>query len=152
MYDSMRTGDVPTTTKKAIASLLNSPRQLICLHFPEVTQQQGGCECGLFALAYAYTLCSGGDPCRLYYIQKDFRKHFKACIDCKQLKPFPSNVLIDNPRPPIKSTFRVYCTCRLPDTGDQCMLCRAWFHFTCVGLEAGHKVKGLWLCMKCDKS
>ena len=21
-----------------------------------------------------------------------------------------------------------------------------------VGLEAGHKVKGLWLCMKCDKS
>ena len=52
----------------------------------------------------------------------------------QQLKHFSSKISECDPSLPMKSTFRTYCMCRLPDTGDnmvQCTLCYAWFHYTC---------------------
>ena len=31
----------------------------------------------------------------------------------------------------------------------KCSKCKEWFHYTCVDLEPGTKIKGSWLCAKC---
>ena len=53
VFDSMHTGDIPLSTKEAIASLLCTTKKSISLVFPDVQQQPNSCDCGLFALAYA---------------------------------------------------------------------------------------------------
>ena len=67
IYDSMRTGDVSTSTKEDIATLLHSAEKRIYLLFPEVQQQRDGSSCGLYALAYAQTLAEGKDPSKFEY-------------------------------------------------------------------------------------
>ena len=49
---------------ESVATLINSPRENIYLHFPDVQQQTDSFSCGLFALAYAYSLCKGKNPCK----------------------------------------------------------------------------------------
>ena len=39
-----------------------------------VQQQRGGNDCGPMAIAFAYTLCSGGDPSKVRYSQKILRQ------------------------------------------------------------------------------
>ena len=31
-----------------------------------------------------------------------------------------------------------------------CDKCPLWYHFTCVGIKEGHKIKGKWYCAKCN--
>ena len=51
IYDSMRTGDLSSSTKDDIATLLQCTEKRIFLLFPEVQQQRDGSSCGLFVLA-----------------------------------------------------------------------------------------------------
>ena len=69
----MRTGDLCPNGKEAIASLVEHT-------FPDVQQQDGGFDCGLYALAFGYSLCAGTDPAKLVYIQAEFRSHFLRCL------------------------------------------------------------------------
>jgi len=39
------------------------------LTFPDVQQQAGDSDCGLYTLAFAYTLCSGIDLAKISYKQ-----------------------------------------------------------------------------------
>jgi len=75
-YDSMRTGDVPTSTKESIATLLNTSARTVYLVYPDVQQQTNRSSCRLFALAFAHTLCEGQDPSRITYCQDSLRSHF----------------------------------------------------------------------------
>ena len=62
IYDSLRTGDIAISTKECIAALINCQTQYIYLLYPDVEQQKDGSSCGLYALAFAYSLCNGEDP------------------------------------------------------------------------------------------
>ena len=62
VFDSMRTGDIPQSTKEAVASLLCTTKRFISLVFPDVQQQPNHCDCGLFALAYASSVCNNLNP------------------------------------------------------------------------------------------
>ena len=90
VFDSMRTGEISIEVKEGIASIMCSSRAVIETIFPYVTQQVGSCDCGLFSLAYAYTICAREEPSTLVYSQTKLHKHFKSSIDYKQIKPFPS--------------------------------------------------------------
>ena len=152
VYDSMRTGDIPLSTKEVIASLLNLRQTYIYLTFPDVQQQVGGSECGLYSLAFAYTLCSGKDPACLEYNQAQFRSHFLHCLKSKDVDPFPHSVVMKNPGKSLFRKFKVYCLCRLPHTGDsmvQCSECLEWYHFNCVGLEEDAVLPEEWRCITC---
>ena len=69
VYDSMCTGDIPMNTKELIASLVRLSQTYIFLTFPDAHQQFGSSDCGLYSLAFAYTLSSGKDPAKLEYNQ-----------------------------------------------------------------------------------
>ena len=68
VYDSMCTGDIPMHTKEVIASLVRLSQTYLFLTFPDVQQQVGSSDCGLYSLAFAYSLSSGKDPAKLEYI------------------------------------------------------------------------------------
>lgn len=72
VYDSSRIGDMPISSKEVVASLVKTYNKHITLTFPDVQQQTGGADCGLFVLAFAHTLCAGGIPEKMTYIQNAF--------------------------------------------------------------------------------
>ena len=145
IYDSMRTGDVTTSTKEDIATLLHSTGKRIYLLFPEVQQQKDGSSCGLYALAFAQTLAEGKDPSKIVYPDgATLRTHLLQSILARKLTCLYKGPALYNPGPPLKSIFSIYRSCRLLDRGDEIVLCNAcneWFHFTCVNLQPGTKLK-----------
>ena len=118
MFDSMCTGDIPLSTKEAVASLLCTTKRFISLVFPDVQQQPNHYDCGLFALAYASSVCNNLDPATINYDQHCLRPHFLKCLKNGEFKSFPCEPKPLNPRPPLRNSFCVYCFCRLPDRGD----------------------------------
>lgn len=152
IFDSMRTGDIPLSTKEVVASLMKLSQTYIFLTFPDVQQQVGGSECGLYSLAFAYSLCSGRDPARLEYNQAHFREHLLQCLRKREISDFPHSAVMKNPKKPLLRKFAVYCLCRLPNTGDsmvQCSKCLEWFHFTCIDLEEDAQLPEEWCCTAC---
>ena len=99
------------------------------LTFLDVQQQVGSSDCGLYSLAFAYTLCNGRDLAKLEYYQVQFREHFLECLKNGVIDAFPHTVM-KNPKKPFLGKFSVYFIC-LPNTGDsmvQCCDCKEWLH------------------------
>ena len=142
VFDSMRIGEIPLSTKEAIASLLGTTRKSISL-IVDVQQQSNSYDCGLFALAYASSICDGVDPTTINYKQYNLHPHFLKCLMKGEYHNFPIEPVHRNPGHPLRNSFRVYCTCRLPDSGDdmiRCERCSQWYHYTCVGIELGEEL------------
>ena len=59
----------------------------------DVQRQEGSNDCGLFALAYMYTLCSGNNPSLCAYTQSKMRDHYNNCITNKYFDAFPQTSL-----------------------------------------------------------
>ena len=81
------------------------------------------------------------------------RSHLLRCIMGKETISFHTGPALDNPGPTFKSFFKIYCSCRLLDCGDDMILCDAckqWYHFTCVGMQPGTKVDAKWYCDDCS--
>ena len=154
VFDSLRSGDISVSTKEAIATIVYTTRKSILLSFGDVQQQSNGYDCGLFALAYASSVCSGIDPTLIKYRSYELRSHFLKCPTKGEHQDFPVEPVTRKPGHPMNSSFRIYCFCRLPDSGDdmvKCERCHEWYHYTCVGFELGKKISGLWLCKQCSK-
>ena len=58
-----------------------------------VQQQEGGSDCGLFAIAFATSLVFGQCPTLWRYTQKSMRKHLMDCLEKKDICPFPSRAV-----------------------------------------------------------
>ncbi|CAF3975988.1 unnamed protein product [Rotaria sordida] len=57
----------------------------VALSFENVQQHIGGHDCGLFALAFATSLCYGDIPSSLFYDQKSLRNHYVNCIENNEI-------------------------------------------------------------------
>ena len=55
-----------------------------------VQKQQGGSECGLYAIANATSLAYGKDPVSMTYIESTMREHLLHCLFEMKLELFPS--------------------------------------------------------------
>ena len=78
VYDSLNSKTMP------VANL-----QHISPAFMPVQQQEGSDDCGLFAIAFATSLCFGQDPCYTSYYQARMRNHLRECLIGKRISPFP---------------------------------------------------------------
>ena len=134
-------------------TLLNTPRKLIYLVFPDVHHQCNQSDCGLFALAFASSVCQNVDPVTTSYDQKCFHFHFLKCLDNNLFEPFPCSPKKQPLCDTLIKLFKVFCVCCLPGTGDRmikCNLCCEWYHYTCVGLEEDEDIEDSWLCTDCE--
>lgn len=66
---------VPCRTKEHIAAILYTQENKITFRFQSVQEQHGSADCGLFAIAFAVSLCGGENPLLANYVQHKLRQH-----------------------------------------------------------------------------
>ena len=86
VFDSLPSGDVSECTKEQIAVLLCTKERQITLDYPAVQIQEGRSDCGVFAVAFATSLCTGDSPAIITYHQPSLRRHLMKCLE-KQITP-----------------------------------------------------------------
>ena len=157
VYDSMYPS-VGTYTKKQVASILCSKRKAIKLNIMDVQMQAGGCDCGLFAIAFATALANGIPPGKFTFDQSKMRKHLYTCLQNGRLVMFPTK---KERRVPVKVKSRdeivIYCECRMPELRNvkmvECYKCKEWYHVHCVHVPQSALVdrNTKWFCNSCSQ-
>lgn len=153
VYDSLYTS-LSTSTKMQVCALLCTMNSSIDFRFIDADKQANTSDCGLYAIAYATSLCCGQDPCSIQYCQPKLRKHLVTCLEKGSITPYPCiskhsiNSVIS------KETISVFCSCRMPEKGRmiECTKCKEWFHRQCAGLvprKAWKSQECTWHCSRC---
>ena len=161
VYDSMLSVG-SQTLEKQVAAVAQCQENELTIRYIDVQQQEGGRDCGLFAVAFAKCLCAGADPHQLSLEQGAMRKHFADCLEDGELLPFPhasSSTLLGRRRTRRLQRLKVYCLCRLPwdrhntTRGSlvQCTSCKEWFHEQCASIPKTVTVETdtVWQCGSC---
>ena len=156
VYDSMHLKLSPRT-KKLVADLMMTRDKAIVVTYSNVQWQSGGSDCGLFALAFATSLCEGHDPATILYDQPRMRDHLLSCIIAGKITTFPQRSSRRRARVNKAETelIPVFCKCRLPDDGGimiQCSQCDEWYHESCIRLPDKYLNSELsWCCSQCKR-
>ena len=132
-----------------LAALLNCSSQ-IKVEVVNVQQQEGHSDCGLFAVAFATSLCFDIPPATQNFVQTEMRSHLATCFQKGVLEPFP---VFPSTITPTSSKYHVVdlCfKCSRPKCEDgsleKCMLCYRMFHSTCLEFPAA-----LFICPVCQQ-
>ena len=80
LYDCNQCESLSASTEEQISCLLNSKEKELHVKIMPVQRQKGCSDCGLFALAFAATLCSGSCPSNMIYKQSSMKKHLLDCF------------------------------------------------------------------------
>ena len=154
VYDSMYPS-VSTGTLRLIASLIFSSASQLVVNMMDVGRQSNGSDCGVLAIAFAYDICSGSDPCKVKFNHKAIRLHLANCLEKCSLSRFPT--IAERRSTGVRSTQTVdlHCSCRLPEErGDkmaECDICKTWYHQHCMDIPSD--VFGYsevpWKCKSC---
>ena len=92
LYDSLHS-PLSNFTKDQICALLNTDKPFITVQFSNVERQCNSFDCGIYAIAFATSLCCGEDVSSIKYNNKEMRKHllnwvrsphFQACKEAKE--------------------------------------------------------------------
>lgn len=132
-----------------VTGLLSFAGKTVRLQWPEVQQQKGGSDCGLFAIANSLTLCRGEDPRSVQYHQGQMRTHFFSCLQAGVLTPFPCVPRTASAVPVCVRDLEVHCYCRRTvragkDKVVPCGRCGKIFHMDCIT-----PCVSLYICHSC---
>ena len=133
VYDTLY--PVSADTIRLIASLVFSSASQLVIQMMDVGRQSNGSDCGVLAIAFAYDICAGDDPCKAKYDHKLIRLHLANCLESCTLSHFP--LLGERRTRSIKhiQVVDLHCSCPLPEeAGDdmaECDACKAWYHRYC---------------------
>ncbi len=145
---------LPQSAVAQVASFLIHRQPSFDLLFEDVDMQPNGTDCGLYSLAFATTLCSGGDPVKLHYKGAQMRNHLMGCLEKGVAQPFPATRRGAR-RPRNITTVEIYCHCRMPEGKVkmvQCIACREWFHEHCEKIpdNVWRRRVPKWKCCSCN--
>ena len=88
VYDSSYTR-VSAVTLRVIASLLCITGPKMVVKVLNTQKQCNGSDCSVFAIANAYELCCGFDPCKVKFDHKLIRQHLAKCLETQHMSRFP---------------------------------------------------------------
>ena len=91
LHDSMFGGSLDSSLQNQIATIYRTHNTYIDVIVPPVQQQNGGSDCGLFAIAFLVEVVSGGDVATAVFRQAQMRRHLAKCIRFKEFTTFPKN-------------------------------------------------------------
>ena len=113
----------------------------------DLEKQQGGLDCGVYAIAYAVSVSQEEKPKTLKFNQKLMRHHLISCLEKKQFTVLSSAPLqSENRKNPIIKEMYIFCNCRLPHDDSnlimiECSKCEELFNFSCVNISEELKIK-----------
>ncbi len=82
MYDSIPSYSFSSyTLRQQLAAVLKTPEKSFTIRFVEVQRQSGSSDCGAFAIAFAFALCSGLDPHMASLNQAELCQHLLSCFE-----------------------------------------------------------------------
>ena len=144
VYDSL-CKTISKETVRLIASLVYSPCSELRVTMMDVEKQSNGSDCGVLAIAYAFDLCSGLNPCTVRFDHSKIRSHLATCLENCQVSCFP----VLGERKIAVRNVELHCSCRMPEEkGDemaQCDVCHVWYHRHCMNIESDVH----WECKRC---
>ena len=155
VYDSLF-HTASSHTKKQIACIVNTAYPRIKLNFMDVPCQNGSDHCGLFAVAYATTICYGKKPEKFIFDQGLMRRHLLKCLENNLMEEFPVRKEHRNSDKVINhDAVMVHCSCRMPKTKDEdmiaCSSCGEVYHKNlCVEVTAACSLEEKWICTNCS--
>ena len=167
VYDSIPQYSMGSySLQKELAAILCTKEKTFTIRYVNVQRQSGGSDCGLYAIAFAFLLCSGNDPHMVALLQTHMRRHLASCINERQFTNFPEGRKhrVGRRRYREKSeVVSVYCVCRQPWARSvqscgalvQCSQCKEWFHQACEGIDKDVLMQSkdfLWFCSQCNYS
>lgn len=88
VYNSIYQDQLYREQERVIDALFPGRRPRIT--FPEVSRQQNGYDCGVFAMAFATSVAFGRDPSRENYRREELRQHALCVLESQQLSLFPT--------------------------------------------------------------
>ena len=146
-----------TSLKRQLAIILKCRSAFFRVRHVEVQRQTGYADCGIFAIAFAYTLCSGLDPHTIHYNQALMRPHFELCIDNEKFAMFLTSGQTTRKRLKFVKIVDIFCTCRMPwDKDDvvrgpmvQCCKCKEWYRENCCNINMNTYITKEYICDKC---
>ena len=158
VYDSSYTRE-SAVTLRVIASLLYVTGPKMVVKVMNTQRQCNGSDCGVFAIANAYELCCGFDPCKAKFDHKPFRQHLAKCMETQHMSRFPlSGERVVGSRVRSSQSVDLHCSCRMPEAkGDEmasCDGCGQWFHKHCQDIpnEVFSSADDVpWLCSDPNK-
>ena len=119
VYDSL----YKSPTKELIhliARMIHSQSNELKITMMDVEKQSNGLDCGVLAIAYAFDLCSGFDPCSARFDDSGIRLHLATCL--KNLLTSGVRVCelssVSAPHTPV-----CLCTCTCVRTCNACLQC-----------------------------
>ncbi len=89
VYDSMPTSHSSVLARQ-VAAMMKSQASSFRLRHVNVQMQNGASDCGLFAIAFAVSLCRGKDPHVCSYDQSQMRHHLYQCLEKGVMMEFPA--------------------------------------------------------------
>ena len=152
-YDSIYK-DLDKESKQQICAIIKPAcKQLIFQKCPS-QNQAGGSDCGLFAIAFAVSICLGTNPSKFVYDQRKMRPHLIECLENQKFCNFPFSINTNwNKKKVIKIKENIYCICRgLYDSEMvQCGICKAWLHHRCLDTSTLLKIENdPHFCFECS--
>ena len=117
VYDS-KYMELPEKDRKkfylCLAAFLNTSFPNMTIVWPSMQNQKGCSDCGLFAVAVAFSLLIGEDPSTQDYDQKTMRVHLAMCFQVGELAQFPVNASVLPMQHERKEVVELLCHCRMP--------------------------------------
>ena len=169
VYDSLPSCSINSSSlHRQIATIMKAEDAAFIVKHVDVQRQLGSSDCGLMAIAFAASLCSGLDPHTLKYDQSKLRSDFLSGIESGCLLPFH---IPGATRRFGRAYFihvkevPVFCICRLPWNKAnsnahivrgalvQCAVCKEWHHQFCCKIDdvVIDTPKYKYLCRKCTE-
>ncbi|XP_066303195.1 uncharacterized protein [Branchiostoma lanceolatum] len=140
VYDSLH----PSMTPELRSQLVHLYKQfaqgedrIIPIKVTCAQRQQGGNDCGLYAVANAVALAEEIPPTQVVFDQSQMRKHLEDCFEMKEIKMFPYQTVKQST---VSKHYQLstYCNCYEHRPGSpmiMCDKCVQWFHYPCVNLS-----------------
>ena len=91
LYDSIQMDVLSSELEQQIISVFGTKSKELQIKVPVVQKQTNKCDCGLYAIAWAYHLALGEKPEEMTLESKKLRPHFIDCLKNKKMVPFPNS-------------------------------------------------------------
>ena len=157
VYDSLYE-KLSNVTEYLIASMVHVPSSDLQIVMMDVEKQSNGSDCGVLAIAYAFDICSGMDPCSVRFDHSKIRQHLAKCLENCHVSRFPilgDRVTIQREA----NKVELHCSCRMPERDGEkfaeCDSCHIWYHRHCMDIPSevfDEDSEVHWECKRCVQS